>query len=75
MFELVSIPYFFEPESSVALKPTIEQTNEPLVALEDRMIDKVFSKRKVAVPRHTQVQDSELASGNEVIVFLSSLII
>ncbi|RVX14683.1 hypothetical protein CK203_011866 [Vitis vinifera] len=54
--DLVSITYFLEPKSLL-----LES------ALEDRMIGKVYSRKKVAVPKLIQVHESELASRNKVL--------
>ncbi|RVW50254.1 hypothetical protein CK203_116010 [Vitis vinifera] len=54
--DLVSITYFLEPKSLL-----LES------ALEDRMIGKVYSRKKVVVPKLIQVHESELASRNKVL--------
>ena len=64
--EPISLPSFSEPKSSVlSLKPTIEQTSEPMVALKDRMTGKMFLRKKAIVFRLMQVQESKLTPGNE----------
>ena len=64
--EPISLPSFSEPESSVlSLKPTIEQTSEPVVAPKDRMTGKMFLRKKAIVFRLMQVQESKLTPGNE----------
>ena len=66
-FEL-SVPLFV-PDSSFVSSPkhTVEQTSEPMVvAPKDRMTQKVFSMKKVVVPRLIQVHESEPTFGNEV---------
>ena len=54
VFGPTSAPYFSEPE----LPPL-----EP--APTDRMTKKVYSRKKVTIPKRIQVQEFELASGNE----------
>ena len=60
--DLVSITYFLEPKSLL-----LES------ALEDRMIGKVYSRKKVVVPKLIQVHESELASRNKVTISHPSL--
>ena len=71
MYDLTSVPYFFEFKSSnpasVPLFFEPESSQLELVP-EYRMVDKVYSRKKVAVPKLIRVQESELAFGNEVIV-------
>ena len=55
MFDLLFVPSY-EPESSIEL------------ALGNQMTDKVYSRKKVAVPQLMQVQESKPTSGNELIV-------
>ena len=55
MSDLLFVP-FYEPESSIEL------------ALGNQMTDKVYSRKKVAVPQLMQVQESKPTSGNELIV-------
>ena len=59
VFNPISVPSF----ESVSPKLSIEPT------LENKMIGKVYSRKKVAVFRLIQVQESESTFGNEVIVF------
>ena len=51
----VSIPSSSKPKSFVFPKHTIEKISEPMIALEDHMTNKVFSRKKVVVPRIIQV--------------------
>ena len=71
MYDLTFVPYFFEFKSSnpasVPLFSKPESSQLELVP-EYRMVDKVYSRKKVAVPKLIRVQESELAFGNEIIV-------
>ena len=49
--------------------PSFESKPSIGPALENRMTDKVYSRKKVVVPQLIQVQESEPTSKNEVIVF------
>ncbi|RVW21061.1 Transposon Ty3-I Gag-Pol polyprotein [Vitis vinifera] len=55
VFDPAFVPYFSKPES-LPLKPTPK----------NRMTSKVYSRKKVTVPKLTQVQKSEPPSRNEV---------
>ena len=69
MSKLVFVLSSSKPESSLTPKPIVEQNVEPMVAPEDRMIGKVFLRKKATVPRPIKVQESKRATGNEVTVF------
>ena len=62
------------PKFVSSRKPMLEQTGELLVvALKDRMTVKVFSRKKTAISRLTQGQESEPISRNEVSVSCPAL--